>query len=96
MGLPSLVKTKLWRREKQNEKTGNKCLKPCFTLIALLTIELRKREVVGNHFIEFFFSLTIWEISKLMIANDSPQNRSLGITEHDIVPHTVSNAHNNG
>ena len=61
-GLPSLRKTKFWQREELNEKTGNKRSKQYFIWIALLIIELQK-PVVGNHFIEFFFSSTICSIS---------------------------------
>ena len=43
-------------------------------IFLIYDIELRKLEVVGNHFIEFF---TVRRYVRYqMIANDSPQNRS--------------------
>ena len=65
-GLPSLAKTKFWRKEQLNEKTGNKCPKQYFIWIALFIIEPQKCEVVGYHFIEFF---SVWRLC--LTSNES-------------------------
>ena len=77
---------------KQNFGEGrNKFSTRYFIGIALLIIELRKHEVVRNHFIEFF-SVRRY-VRYQMIANDSPQNCSFSFSYGTIVSQNPANDH---